>query len=90
MLTKVSLSASQSQYNVPMTAAEQKTETLNLRVSPSLKAALQAAAGRERRSMANMVEYLVVEYCEAHQIKRLEMLDTSTGPMGTQTKQTLA
>lgn len=49
-----------------MNEAEQKTETLNLRVSPKLKAALQAAARREHRSMANMVEHLVFGYCEEH------------------------
>ncbi len=49
-----------------MNGVEQKTETLNLRVSPKLKAALQAAARREHRSMANMVEHLVLGYCEEH------------------------
>lgn len=49
-----------------MSTMEQKTETLNLRVSPKLKAALQAAARREHRSMANMVEHLVLGYCEEH------------------------
>lgn len=51
-----------------MSVAEHKSETLNLRVSPQFKAALQAAARRERRSMANMVEYLVLAYCEEHQL----------------------
>lgn len=51
-----------------MSGAEQKTATLNLRVSPRLKAALQAAARREHRSMANMVEYLVLAYCEEHRL----------------------
>lgn len=49
-----------------MSDVQQKTETLNLRVSPKLKAALQAAARREHRSMANMVEHLVLGYCETH------------------------
>lgn len=49
-----------------MSGVEQKTETLNLRVSRKLKAALQAAARREHRSMANMVEHLVLGYCEEH------------------------
>lgn len=49
-----------------MLTEESKTETLNLRVSPRLKAALQAAARREHRSMANMVEFLVLAYCEEH------------------------
>lgn len=49
-----------------MTDVKQKSQTLNLRVSPKLKAALQAAARREHRSMANMVEHLVLGYCEEH------------------------
>lgn len=49
-----------------MSGDKQKTETLNLRVSSELKAALMAAARREHRSMANMVEHLVLEYCEEH------------------------
>ena len=49
-----------------MSDVEQKTQMLNLRVSPRLKAALQAAARREHRSMANMVEHLVLGYCEEH------------------------
>ncbi len=49
-----------------MSAMEQKTETLNLRVSPKVKAALQAAARREHRSMANTVEHLVLRYCAEH------------------------
>lgn len=49
-----------------MSGAKQKTETLNLRVSPTVKAALFAAALRERRSMANMIECLVLAYCEEH------------------------
>jgi hypothetical protein len=53
-------------YFWAMSGAAQKTETLNLRVSPALKAALQAAARREHRSMANMVEHLVLGYCEQH------------------------
>lgn len=49
-----------------MSVIEQKTETLNLRVSPKVKAALLSAARREHRSMANMVEHLVLGYCEEH------------------------
>lgn len=49
-----------------MNPMEQKTETLNFRVSPKVKTALQAAARREHRSMANMIEYLVLGYCQEH------------------------
>lgn len=41
-----------------------KSETLNLRVSPSFKLALKAAANAERRSMVNMLEVLLTDYCE--------------------------
>lgn len=42
-----------------------KTETLNLRVTPDLKMALKAAADMERRTLANMVEKLIVDHCES-------------------------
>lgn len=45
-----------------------KSETLNLRVSPSFKLALKAAADHEQRSMVNMLEVLVANYCEKHRI----------------------
>ncbi len=45
---------------------DNKTETLNLRVSAHLKSALQVAAKKECRSMSNMVEFLVHTYCKEH------------------------
>lgn len=47
---------------------EIKSDTLNLRVSPSFKLALKAAADHEQRSMVNMLEVLVANYCEHHRI----------------------
>ena len=47
---------------------ETKSHTLNLRVSPSFKLALKAAADHEKRSMVNMLEVLVANYCEQHRI----------------------
>lgn len=61
-----------SNNRTAMTVPEQKTETLNLRVSPQFKASLQAAAKRERRSMANMVEFLVLAYCQQHSLVESE------------------
>jgi hypothetical protein len=58
-----------------MSEAEQKTEALNFRVSPALKAALQAAARKEHRSMANMVEHLVLRYCEQHGLAAARVLN---------------
>lgn len=41
-----------------------KSETLNLRVSKTFKRALKEAAEREQRSMVNMLEVLLSDYCE--------------------------
>lgn len=40
-----------------------KTATLTFRIEPGLKEALRAAAEREHRSIANMVEVMIREYC---------------------------
>lgn len=43
-----------------------KTEVVSVRVEPPIKAALQGAAEREMRSLANMLEVMVVAYCRTH------------------------
>ena len=45
-----------------------KSETLNLRVSPAFKQLLKEAANRDRRSMVNMLEVLLMDYCERNGI----------------------
>ena len=47
-----------------MTFDETKTDTLNLRVSPTFKATLKAVADAEHRSMVNMLEVLLADYCD--------------------------
>lgn len=47
---------------------DRKTETLNLRVTPELKDLLRLASTREHRTLSNMIEFLVREHCERHQI----------------------
>ncbi len=42
---------------------ERKTAVLNVRVRPEIKNALKDAAERETRSISNMVEVMVQEYC---------------------------
>jgi hypothetical protein len=42
-----------------------KTSTLNLRIGPALKDAARTAALREHRSIANLVEWLIRQHCEA-------------------------
>lgn len=44
-----------------MTAS--KTATLTLRIDPVIKDGLRTAAEREHRSIANMVEVLIRDYC---------------------------
>jgi hypothetical protein len=43
--------------------ATTKTTTLTFRIEPALKEALRMAAEREHRSLANMVEVLIRDYC---------------------------
>lgn len=42
-----------------------KSQVVSVRVEPAIKAALQSAADREMRSVANMLEVMVVAYCRA-------------------------
>lgn len=41
-----------------------KTATLTFRIDPGLKEALRMAADQEHRSIANMIEALIREYCK--------------------------
>lgn len=43
--------------------ATTKTATVTFRIEPGLKEALREAANREHRSIANMVEVLIRDYC---------------------------
>lgn len=43
-----------------------KSEVVSVRVEPHIKLALQSAADREMRSLANMIEVMVVTYCRSH------------------------
>lgn len=45
-----------------------KTEVVSVRVPPDVKAALIAAAEHERRSLASMVEFMVLDYCKTRGI----------------------
>lgn len=47
---------------------ERKTEAVNLRLSPRMKELLRIAAEREHRTLSNMIEALVLDYCERHGI----------------------
>ena len=59
-----------------------KTEALNLRVSPTFKAALKELAERENRSMVNMLEVLVMERMELnnqHSVAKLKSVGRDAG-----------
>lgn len=40
-----------------------KSHVVSVRVEPHIKAALQIASEREMRSLANMLEVMVITYC---------------------------
>lgn len=48
--------------------ASTKTTTLTFRIDPEVKDALRTAAQQERRSLANMIDVMVLEYCRQHDI----------------------
>jgi hypothetical protein len=43
--------------------AKAKTATLTFRIEPGLKEGLRTAADREHRSIANMIEVLIRDWC---------------------------
>jgi len=48
-----------------MLQKRKKSATITIRVDPAVKEALRTAAAAERRSLANMVEVAILEYCRA-------------------------
>ncbi|MBW8843584.1 MAG: hypothetical protein JF607_01245 [Burkholderiales bacterium] len=45
--------------------SERKTEVVNLRMAPSVKELLRLAAAHERRTLSNMLEVLIEDYCHS-------------------------
>ncbi|GAB5452317.1 MAG: hypothetical protein Hals2KO_26450 [Halioglobus sp.] len=56
-----------------------KTATVTFRIDPQTKEALQHAAGQERRSLANMIEVMIRDYCKRHDIA---IDGVEAGPIG--------
>jgi hypothetical protein len=52
-----------------MTPDRRKTQAINLRMSPSTKALLRAAAERDHRTLSNLLELLILEHCQKHGIE---------------------
>ena len=59
-----------------------KTAALNIRINPNLKEALRIAAKRDHRSVANMVEMLVIKHCENEEISIPEQKSLFEGESG--------
>jgi hypothetical protein len=55
-----------------------KTEVISVRVPPDVKKALATAAKAERRSLASMVEVMVLGYCGDRGLSKEHM--TVSGP----------
>lgn len=45
---------------------QRKSQAINLRMTPELKELLRLAAERERRTLSNMLEVLILDYCQRH------------------------
>lgn len=60
-----------------------KSEVVSVRVEPRIKAALQKVANHEMRSLANMIEVMVVAYCKANGVS----MPGVTGEASSTTKQ---
>lgn len=61
-----STSAVHERHGATMAAA--KTTTLTFRIEPSLKDALRTVADQEHRSIANMVEVMIRDYCGRNRV----------------------
>jgi hypothetical protein len=55
--------------------ATTKTATLTFRIDPGVKEALREAAQKEHRSIANMVEVLIRDYCGSNGIEIQDDVD---------------
>lgn len=58
-----------------------KSKTLSIRTSAEIKQLIRLAAERERRSVASMVEVLILEYARTHNLlqERKIVAPTATG-----------
>lgn len=47
---------------------ERKTEAINLRMAPGTKKLLRRAAEHEHRTLSNMLEVLILDYCRVNNL----------------------
>lgn len=50
---------------MPSRRPKLKTATMTIRLSPQVKAAAEAAAQHEHRSIANLIEVLIMNHCQS-------------------------
>lgn len=57
-----------------------KTKTLatSMKLSPHIRAAWEAAASAEHRTLSNMFEIMVLEHCKRHRISITKVADAPT------------
>lgn len=56
----------------PSTMPQRKFETVSIRTTPDIKRLLRIAAERERRSLASMMEILILDYARQHDLMGAE------------------
>jgi hypothetical protein len=61
-----------------MARERRKTAVVTLRIEPRLKAAAERAADRDRRSLTNFIEVLIVERCRVLHIE-LDEIQSNEG-----------
>lgn len=52
-----------------MARVKTKTEVATIKLTPQCRAAWEAAAAAETRSLANMFEVAILEYCRRHKVE---------------------
>ena len=57
-----------------------RSTNLNLRIAPEVREGLKQAAAKERRSISNMVEYLICQHCERTGIQVLPQKPETNHP----------
>ena len=57
-----------------------KTETITVRIEPAVKAGLKSMAERERRSLANMIEVMIRDYCGRNSVS-IDQFDNKPLPV---------
>jgi hypothetical protein len=67
--------------------ANAKTATLSFRIEPRLKESLRTAAEQEHRSIANMVEVMIREYCGRVGVGIAEQASTAGAGQATKSNQ---